>query len=96
MTIWSLGGVALFISRLSLSVISVFLGFMSCPIMDMMSCPPCGLHINTRIKKGRANQSIYLNIHELPHHGHDVLPSLRPAHQHRNKKKDKLINQSTQ
>jgi hypothetical protein len=24
---------------------------MSCPIMDMMSCPSCGLYINTRIEK---------------------------------------------
>jgi hypothetical protein len=28
-----------------------------------------------------------LGLHELPHHGHDVLPSLRPARsQHKNKK----------
>jgi hypothetical protein len=47
-TIWSLDGVPLFISRLSLSVISVFLGFMSCPIMDMMSCPPRGLTTESR------------------------------------------------
>jgi hypothetical protein len=38
---------------------SVNTTFMSCPIMDMMSCPPCGLHIeNTRIKKDELiNQS---------------------------------------
>ena len=35
------GGRALLISWRSLSVISVFFGFSSCPITDITSCPPC-------------------------------------------------------
>jgi hypothetical protein len=37
----------LLISSLSLSVISVILGFINCPIMLMISCPPCGLAFAT-------------------------------------------------
>ena len=33
----------LLISLRNLSVISVFLGFISCPIIESISCPPCGL-----------------------------------------------------
>ena len=37
--------ITLLISLLSLSVISVFFCLRSCPIIDMMSWPPCGLEV---------------------------------------------------
>ncbi len=73
MYIWSrrrrwLLGFALLISRLSLSVISVFLGFISCPIMDMMSWPPWGLptqrKINLDTNLHRASLSV--RMHRTP------------------------------